>query len=159
MEPYRYYEREIHYYETDKMGVVHHSNYARILEECRIDMMRYYGIPMVEIEARGFMIPVLELTEKFVESIRFGETIRVLAEIVKVSGYKFCIQYLIYDQEMKTIKHRATTTHCFLDSSFKPVSMKIVAPELFAKLASLVTPGAIGKEERMSLEKKEAEDD
>ena len=25
------YERKINYYETDKMGVVHHSNYIRFL--------------------------------------------------------------------------------------------------------------------------------
>ena len=29
------YERKINYYETDKMGVVHHSNYIRFLEEAR----------------------------------------------------------------------------------------------------------------------------
>ena len=45
MTRYPYYERTIHYYETDRMGVVHHSNYARILEDCRIDMMAYYGLP------------------------------------------------------------------------------------------------------------------
>ena len=29
------YERKINYYETDRMGVVHHSNYIRFLEEAR----------------------------------------------------------------------------------------------------------------------------
>ena len=29
------FERKINYYETDKMGVVHHSNYIRYLEEAR----------------------------------------------------------------------------------------------------------------------------
>ena len=50
MTRYPYYERTIHYYETDRMGVVHHSNYARILEDCRIDMMAYYGLPYAELE-------------------------------------------------------------------------------------------------------------
>ena len=31
------FERNINYYETDKMGVVHHSNYIRFLEEARWD--------------------------------------------------------------------------------------------------------------------------
>ena len=60
MTRYPYYERTIHYYETDRMGVVHHSNYARILEDCRIDMMAYYGLPYAELERMGYMIPVLE---------------------------------------------------------------------------------------------------
>ena len=29
------YSRIINYYETDKMGIVHHSNYIRFLEEAR----------------------------------------------------------------------------------------------------------------------------
>ena len=29
------YERKINYYETDKMGIVHHSNYIKFLEEAR----------------------------------------------------------------------------------------------------------------------------
>ena len=29
------YKRIINYYETDKMGIVHHSNYIRFLEEAR----------------------------------------------------------------------------------------------------------------------------
>ena len=28
------YERQVKYYETDKMGVVHHSNYIRWFEDC-----------------------------------------------------------------------------------------------------------------------------
>ena len=29
------YKHRVHYYETDKMGIVHHSNYVRWLEEAR----------------------------------------------------------------------------------------------------------------------------
>ena len=29
------FERKINYYETDRMGIVHHSNYIRFLEEAR----------------------------------------------------------------------------------------------------------------------------
>ena len=34
------YRRQINYYETDQMQVVHHSNYIRFLEECRMDFLR-----------------------------------------------------------------------------------------------------------------------
>ena len=30
------YEHKVQYYETDKMGIVHHSNYIRWMEESRI---------------------------------------------------------------------------------------------------------------------------
>jgi len=33
------YERKAYYYETDKMGIMHHSNYIRILEESRVSFL------------------------------------------------------------------------------------------------------------------------
>ena len=41
------YKREINYYETDKMGVVHHSNYIRYLEEARSKWLKELKIPML----------------------------------------------------------------------------------------------------------------
>ena len=34
------YERMVYYYETDRMGIVHHSNYIRWFEEARLDWMK-----------------------------------------------------------------------------------------------------------------------
>ena len=39
----RKYTHKVHYYETDKMGIVHHSNYIKWLEEARVEMMREMG--------------------------------------------------------------------------------------------------------------------
>ena len=33
------YTRKVAYYETDQMGIVHHSNYIRWFEEARIDFL------------------------------------------------------------------------------------------------------------------------
>ena len=38
------YEHKAQYYETDKMGIIHHSNYIRWFEEARIDYMEQAGI-------------------------------------------------------------------------------------------------------------------
>lgn len=137
MQRYPYYERKVNYYETDKMGVVHHSNYARYLEECRVEMMRYYDMPLEMFEEKGYIIPVLELHGEFKESVRFGETIKIVAKIEKVNPVKFFLSYIIYDETMSRIKHIANSTHCFLDMNFKPVSLKKVEPELYKKFVSL----------------------
>ena len=47
---YQVFKREINYYETDKMQVVHHSNYIRYLEECRMDFMRQIGFDYARME-------------------------------------------------------------------------------------------------------------
>ena len=47
------YSRDVNYYETDRMGVIHHSNYLRILEEARMAWMEANLIPYPEIERQG----------------------------------------------------------------------------------------------------------
>jgi len=138
VEKYKYYERKINYYETDKMSVVHHSNYARYLEETRISMLDFYGLSLEMLENMGYIIPVLELRGCFKESIRFGETIKIVPKLIKVTNLKFYFKYTIYDEQMTAIKHTAESSHCFLDKDFRPVSLKKTAPELFSRLASLV---------------------
>lgn len=138
MEKFQYYEREINYYETDKMAVVHHSNYAKYLEECRIKMLQHYNMPMEMFEEMGYMIPVLELHGEFKESIRFGETIKIVAKVEKVTPLRFYFDYIIYDETMTHIKHKAKTSHCFINSKYQPVSMKKEVPELYEKLLAMV---------------------
>ena len=43
MEKIHVYERDAYYYETDKMSVVHHSNYIRWFEEARVNFMKKVG--------------------------------------------------------------------------------------------------------------------
>ena len=47
------FERKINYYETDKMGVVHHSNYIRFFEEARCSFLEASGLPYDMLEEKG----------------------------------------------------------------------------------------------------------
>ena len=37
------YERKAYYHETDQMGIIHHSNYLKWMEEARIALMDELG--------------------------------------------------------------------------------------------------------------------
>ncbi len=39
----RQYQHEVKYYECDRMGITHHSNYVRFMEEARVDWMDQVG--------------------------------------------------------------------------------------------------------------------
>ena len=54
-------EHKVQYYETDGMGIVHHSNYIRWFEEARVDLLEKLGYGYDRIEAEGFSSPVLEV--------------------------------------------------------------------------------------------------
>ena len=48
----------VRYYETDCMGIVHHSNYVRYYETARTEMLREFGTTYQEMEREGVMLPV-----------------------------------------------------------------------------------------------------
>ena len=53
------YIHKVQYYETDQMGIVHHSNYIRWFEEARIDLLEQLGIGYDMIEKEGIISPVI----------------------------------------------------------------------------------------------------
>lgn len=48
------YIRRVKYYETDRMGITHHSNYVRWFEEARMEYLKNIGYSMCWIESKGF---------------------------------------------------------------------------------------------------------
>ena len=47
---------KVQYYETDRMGVTHHSNYVRWMEEARIELMDRMGFPYIKMEEEGIIL-------------------------------------------------------------------------------------------------------
>ena len=46
----RPYEHHAKYYETDQMGIIHHSNYVKWMEEARMDLMDQMGAALYGLE-------------------------------------------------------------------------------------------------------------
>lgn len=77
----------VRYYETDCMGIVHHSNYVRFYEVARTEMLREFGTTYQEMEQRGIMLPVLDVQSRYLSPAYDDDllTVRVtLAEMPKV---------------------------------------------------------------------------
>lgn len=132
------YKRIINYYETDKMQVVHHSNYIRFLEECRMDFMRQAGLDYHLMEERGIMIPVLSVSCNYLTPARFGDIICIIPKIEKFHGVKFSMSYRIYSQDFSVLHNEAATEHCFVDFDFKPVRLKKNHPDIYNKMLDMV---------------------
>ena len=67
------YEHTINYYETDRMGIVHHSNYIRFFEEARIDYLKKIGLDYKKVEDMGLIMPVLGVECKYIKPLHFGD--------------------------------------------------------------------------------------
>ena len=118
------YERRINYYETDKMGVVHHSNYIRFLEEARTRWLEQLDISMENIENLGFTIPTLEVYCKYKTHVTSGDTIIIKPKISEYNGVRMTVDYEVINKETKKEVIQAYTKHCFTNINLKPVNMK-----------------------------------
>ncbi len=127
---YKIFKRAVNYYETDKMQVVHHSNYIRFLEECRMDFLKQIGFDYDLLEEAGIMIPVLSVSCNYRTPARFGEVITIVPKVERFHGVKFDMSYKIYNEDMTVLHNDATSSHCFVDFDFKPVRIDKLMPEL-----------------------------
>ena len=82
------FERDINYYETDKMGVVHHSNYIKFLEEARCYWMKSFGMPFEILEENGITIPVLAVNCEYKYHVTFGDTLVIKPYMKEYKGLR-----------------------------------------------------------------------
>lgn len=125
-----YYERKVAYYETDGMGIVHHSNYIRWLEEARLCAMESLNISYAEMERTGILIPVLTASCEYRVSFRYGDTFRVKLRPVTFNGIKMSLAYEVVDPE-NVLHATGETSHCFLNKEMRPVSLKKTCPDIY----------------------------
>ena len=118
------YERKINYYETDRMGVVHHSNYIRFLEEARSRWMEELNIPMEKSENEGFTIPTLEVDCKYKHHVTSGDIIVIEPYISEFNGIRMTVNYNVTNKKTGDIVIDAFTKHCFTDRTLRPINMK-----------------------------------
>ena len=134
------YQRKINYYETDKMGVVHHSNYIRFMEEARIAFLEANGMSYAEFEKQGVISPVVSVDCKFKTPCTYGDTLEVMVEIVEYRGVRFVYEYTMTNKDTGAVVAVGKTEHCFTDSTGKPIIIKKAFPELhetFSKILEL----------------------
>ncbi len=131
------YEHRVQYYETDKMGVVHHSNYIRWFEECRVDIMRKEGYGYERMEQSGVICPVVSVACKYVSMTKFGETVVVIPKVEKFNGVRLALSYVVKNKDTGEVRCTGESSHCFLDGDGHPISIKKSNPECYEMFASL----------------------
>ena len=60
---------KIYYKDVDQMGVVYYSRYFEYFEEARTEMLAAIGLKYSEVEAQGYMMPVIEAYSKYKKGI------------------------------------------------------------------------------------------
>lgn len=118
------YVHKVNYYETDKMGVVHHSNYIRWMEEARSYYLNQIGFGYKKMEEEGVVSPVISLECSYLKPTKFDDEVEIVATILSYNSVKLAMGYTMKNVKTGEIVLKGTTSHCFLNTAARPQSLK-----------------------------------
>ena len=126
-----HYERRAQYYETDQMGIIHHSNYIRWFEEARLNFMEEIGFPYSKVEDLGIIIPVLAVNCQYKTMVHYNDIVDIYTKITKFTGVKMTIEYRVIDQATGELRCTGESSYAFLNKDYKRVRMRREYPDLY----------------------------
>ena len=126
------YQRIAQYHETDQMGVIHHSNYIKWMEEARIAFLQSFGIDYRDLEDHGLTSPVVDVHVAYKNPIRFSDTVCIGIRIRSYSGVRLEFAYE-FRAGGGLLNAQADSTHCFLENG-RIISLRKRFPEFDALL-------------------------
>lgn len=123
------YRRKAQYHETDQMGIIHHSNYVKWMEEARVAFLDQIGLGYGKVEKLGIVSPVVSISAEYKRQVCFGDEIEIRVEVQKYNGVALELKYEFYNLTKDEICTMAASRHGFLKEN-KIVSLKRELPEL-----------------------------
>ena len=106
------YKHTVQYYETDKMGITHHSNYIRWMEEARVDYLDKIGYGYKRLEDEGIISPVIGVECEYKSPTTFDDTVAITVDVEEFKGVKLILKYtMVNAADGKTVA----------DGAFSPV--------------------------------------
>ncbi|MDE6874182.1 MAG: acyl-CoA thioesterase [Lachnospiraceae bacterium] len=125
------YRHKVQYYETDQMGVVHHSNYIRWFEEARTDFLEKSGFSYAWMEEQGIVIPVLFVQAEYKAMVHYGEDVLIIPAVKEFNGVKLGLSYEVRNARTGERTTTGTSGHCFLGRDHKPLRLKKEFPQVY----------------------------
>jgi acyl-CoA thioester hydrolase len=104
------------FYDLDPMQVVWHGNYPRFLEQARCALLDRIGYNYPEMQASGYVWPIVDMRIKYVRPIRFGDKVTVTATLTEFEN-RLKIDYRIRDSDDQVLTKAHTIQVAVLSES------------------------------------------
>ena len=102
------------FHDLDPMDVVWHGNYLKYLELARCALLQTFDYDYPQMRDSGYLWPIVDLRTKYLRSARFGQRLRVRAELTEWE-VRMRIDYLISDADSGEAITRAHTIQVAVD--------------------------------------------
>jgi len=118
----------VRYAETDQMGYVYYGRYAEYYEVGRVEAMRLLGFSYKEVEARGILMPVIDLQISYKKPAFYDDEITIITTLKEIpTGYRIKFDYETKNAQNEILNTGAVTL-VFID---KQSNKMVKVPEWF----------------------------
>lgn len=104
------------FHDCDPMNVVWHGHYFKYLEIARCALLRRFDYDYPQMQASGWLWPVVDARIKYVRPLHYGQALRVRARVVEWEN-RLRIDYEILDGSSGERLTRAHTIQVAVDAT------------------------------------------
>lgn len=114
----------VRYAETDKMGVVYHSNFVIWFEVGRVELLRQLGFQYSDMEAEDDChIPVVDLRVRYKSPAQYDDEIVVRTQIKNVRSSLLHFSYEILREADRALLATGETMHIIVNSKLERTAL------------------------------------
>lgn len=115
------------FFDVDSMLVVWHGHYIKYLEVARCALLDRLDHNYLQMQASGFMWPVIDLQLRYIRGATFGQRLKVRASLVEWEN-RLKINYLISDAVTGERMTRASTVQVAVEIASS--EMQLASPQV-----------------------------
>jgi acyl-CoA thioester hydrolase len=94
----------VRYAETDQMNVVYHGNYAQYFEVARAESIRHLGFTYKDMEAKGIIMPLVELHTKFLRPAHYDDLLTIRTSLKELpADHRIEFHHEVYNEQDKLL--------------------------------------------------------
>ncbi len=107
----------VRFNEVDSYDIVWHGHYVSYFEEGREGFGRQFGMGYTDLEARGVVVPIVDVSVRYRRPLRYGDVVTIITEFVPQAAAKIRYQYRITDLAERVTYCTGTTDQVMLDAT------------------------------------------
>ena len=133
------YKFRVTYPDTDKMGTMHHAEYAKYYETARWELFRSIGVSYNSVEEAGVMCPVIRMNFRFIKATHYDEQLTVKTTLRNIRGVRIWFDYKLYNEENELINEAETELAFVGKDNWKPFA----APDFLMSAIAENSPSTV----------------
>lgn len=131
------YAKKAQYHETDQMGIIHHANYVKWMEEARLAYLEELGLGYKQVENEQVFSPVVSVAVQYKSPVRFADEVEIKVFVKEYTAVKLELAYEFFNKTANQLCSTASSVHCFIKNG-KIISLKRDMPVLHEKISALM---------------------